>query len=489
VSQLFASVCRRTFATRLRERLYHPHYHRASLVLLPLLAHAVVACSDTRTTTEPSDVAAHKAQSGLTLGPTRPQTLDEKFDEMVDRVPGFAGIYYDKDGTPIVRLVQPAMGPAHSAVLDAFVRARPRIFHSVSEHTLRFLQADYDFRQLKKWHDAAFAAVAAVPGLAYTDIDEVNNRLTVAVTNAATRDVIIDRVRLLGIPVGAVQVPIVQPFRFTSTSAGEYLFDAIRPAIGGTLVISDNRANCTLGFNTQKSRQASGGNGVYDFVRYFVTNAHCMNFPGVESGTSLYQGPEAAGQYFVGTESRQPPWGGTADYGACPAGAKCSMADAVLIAYSGSQGAMGGIAKTQSINSGNIQLDTFQPTFTVLDSTLENLNGSLVSKVGQSSGWTNGYISITCFNQPYITPGYYLLCQNSVSAQSAGGDSGAPLFQVDVSGYYARMAGLIWGGNGSSAAYSQYAHVSWELTREDRDFFCSGYWPCFLGLTVSGNWH
>ena len=416
---------------------------------------------------------------------------------MVDRVRGFAGMYYDEsDGTPVVLLTFAGDHAAASMHAPAFAKSHPRRLGEPIK-PLRFAVARYDFRQLRRWYTRALAVVATAPGLAYTDVDEVNNVIKIAVVDVAAVTAVNRLLAGLNIPSDAIAIPIEKPLQFqgapSTPAAGWTTADKIRPATGG-LLISTSVGNCTLGFNTQKVRSApQAGSYVYDFQHYFVTVAHCMAQPGYSSGTIVAQGGTLYDNaYWIGQERRQPRWLGTQEYADCPTNLKCSTADAALIAYSYADGAMAAIARPTGYNNGNTTFDPFEPYFYIADSTQRQnsqLAGTLVSSVKGRSGWTSGYTRGTCTNQPYYWPGYYLLCSDTYAGANTEGDSGSPVFQVGLDGISVRMVGIHWGGDGGTvSAMSPYVNVRWELTMADYNAQCGSIWECWLGLNVSGDW-
>lgn len=428
-------------------------------------------------------------------------------DAMVDKVPGFGGVYYDRDGIAVVQIKRGNRHDPSSPALKALLRDHPRRL-GAAPAGMRFVDVSYTFRELHRWHDAALPEVAAISGWAYSDVDEANNVVAIGVSSASAKAEVVRRLASLNIPLNALEVRIVKPFHgqplrvrpqvdpiqpdsspdYSQGSGPTTIGDAIRPVLAGT-VIGTQVGYCTIGFNTQKVRRSDlYGAWVYDQTHYFVTAGHCMPTPGYASGSWIAQG----GAYFdsefiIGQERRQPTW---RTWDECPAGVLCSLSDAALVAYVYADGAMARIARPKGgSNSGSFELDPFLPTFVVQDSTEKEgwmIAGTLVSKVGVGSGWTSGYVSGTCLNTPADWPGYVLLCQDTHNAANAEGDSGAPVFQISLDGTRARMVGLHWGGNGTTGVYSTYVNTRYELTRVDIPTYCTG--NCWLGLNVSGAW-
>jgi hypothetical protein len=54
--------------------------------------------------------------------------------------------------------------------------------------------------------------------------------------------------------------------------------------------------------------------------------------------------------------------------------------------------------------------------------------GTVVNKVGRTTGWSQGQVTRTCVNTGVTGSTVYLFCQNWVKATVDHGDSGSPVF-------------------------------------------------------------
>ncbi|HEY4575965.1 MAG TPA: hypothetical protein VIJ26_18435, partial [Thermoanaerobaculia bacterium] len=96
-----------------------------------------------------------------------PQTLDQEYARMAERVPGFGGLYLDEQGTTHVYLQDLSRAGDMQGLGDRMV----------------FQQGDYNFGDLFAWKDQVRPQLAQ-PGAVYLDIDEQRNRLVFGVERA-----------------------------------------------------------------------------------------------------------------------------------------------------------------------------------------------------------------------------------------------------------------------------------------------------------------
>lgn len=96
--------------------------------------------------------------------------------------------------------------------------------------------------------------------------------------------------------------------------------------------------------------------------------------------------------------------------------------------------------------------------------------GTKLNKVGRRTGWTSGSVTNTCYDVPqantYVDGKPTLMkCSYMVSASTAGGDSGSPVFSRELYGgmYGHRLHGILWGGTSSSFVFSHITKVRSEL--------------------------
>jgi hypothetical protein len=100
-------------------------------------------------------------------------------------------------------------------------------------------------------------------------------------------------------------------------------------------------------------------------------------------------------------------------------------------------------------------------------SLLQPVVGQQVHKMGFATGWTSGSVQNTCatFIPDYPAP-IVRLRQALASHNSAGGDSGAPVFTWGGSGSLITVVGLHIGALGTRGVYTPWLYVSLELEDE-----------------------
>jgi hypothetical protein len=304
-------------------------------------------------------------------------------------------------------------------------------------------------RALEALHERLLP-IFELAGVVYTDADEATGRLVVGVMNRDVPAMVRERLPALGISSQIVDFVETEPIMQVTT-----LRDQVRPVVGGLQIRWDGYV-CTLGFPAYR-------NGVLGFV----TNSHCSTKQGSVDGTKYYQPLNQVDAEFVGTEIADPPFfkGGKE----CPRGKQCRYSDSIF-----SQGASGvnfdlaKIAQTDGVNTGSLTIaNSGAARFTIVEKGTASL-GTVVNKVGRTTGWTQGAIKNKCANVAVSGTNILNLCQDIVENTSAtivqGGDSGSEVF-VPVSGDNVRLVGLLWGGNsaGTTFVYSPIANVEREL--------------------------
>jgi hypothetical protein len=284
--------------------------------------------------------------------------------------------------------------------------------------------------QLAAWFNRASPEVLALPGTVFADHDERGGKLVLGVENSGAMAGVRSRLTRLGIPSSAYEIRVVEPIRFATT-----LRDVFRPTQAGTQ-IHFGHFLCTMGFNV------SHGGG-----RSFVTNSHCTDKQGGTEGTQYFQPLSTIDPTVIATEADDP------EYfrgGACPQGRRCRFSDASRALYSDAvASSQGVIARTTGANNGSI---TVAGAFTISDqdnTTTSFELGTVVNKIGRTSGWTQGEIIATCVNTNVFGSNITQLCQTFVSAGVAGGDSGSPVFVIN-GGRRVTLVGILWGGSGNS---------------------------------------
>lgn len=232
------------------------------------------------------------------------------------------------------------------------------------------------------------------------------------------------------------------------TPATDSLTGIVRPTLGG-LRIGLTYALCTLGFKAKKTGA----------TRYFVINAHCTQTIGAVNGDTV--GQTGLPTSPIGVEVADPAL--TVQSG-CPFGYVCRWSDAALIQYdSAAVGTLYTIG--QPINQSGSRVLTSSPFYVVgemANSAL--LSGTVLSKVGATTGWTSGTVGNTCFDYYSFGSAQGIArCQYSVGAYGAGGDSGSPVFSYDALTGKAWLAGVLWGVTGNSFSFSPLDGIKTDL--------------------------
>jgi hypothetical protein len=292
--------------------------------------------------------------------------------------------------------------------------------------------------RLAGWFAHASPAVLALAGTVFADHDERANKLVFGVENDAVIPGLRVALARLGVPPSAYAFEVTQPIHQMAT-----LRDRFRPTQAGTQ-IHFGQYLCTMGFNVDHS----GG-------RSFITNSHCTNRQGGVEGTQYFQPTSTIDPAVIATEAADP---GYFRGGACPRGKKCRYSDASRALYSSSVVSnRGDILKTTGANNGSV---TVAGVFTITsqdNSTTSFPIGTVVNKVGRTTGWTQGQVTRTCVNTGVSGSNIVQLCQSFV--ENAGGatvvgsgDSGSGVFRI-TSGDNVQLVGILWGGSSDNKLF------------------------------------
>jgi len=297
------------------------------------------------------------------------------------------------------------------------------------------------------------------------DADEVCGCVVVGISNLRTREAAENYIKLSGIPPEAVQIKLMDPIIPFQDVQGTF-----RPLVGGIQIKNDSGIPLLFGV----------GSGICTLsvvadrlgVTGFITASHCTRIQGGVEGTSFYQNGRAifAGDY-VAHESADPAW--TAGPG-CPTGSFCRASDSAfaVIDIGNQNGAMTVIARPTTLCTTatcSIAMPSSSSSLTLTGMVSPALAGTVVTKVGRTTGWTSGTITSTCATTAQAGTSFVALCTSFASAGGQGGDSGSPVFTVPAgagsSATTGSLVGVLWGGNtaGTSIAFSPIGAVLSEL--------------------------
>lgn len=432
---------------------------------------AVAACTVDREPTNPrASLAPGRDEGNASSGLVRPGeivTEDELYARLADQVPGFAGVYPESGGRLVVSAVPEGrpVGAGRVAVGETAIRSALAAFltahgTATSPDAFAVRSARYDFRQLVGWH-LSMASALTLPGAVLTDLDERNGVVSVGLTPAAIAAGVGEQVaaigRRAGIPDDALEIHAEEPFRVTQT-----LRDQFRPTAGG---IEIGPSSCTLSFNASWHNPQTGV-----VSPAFLTASHCTSVDGQNNGDHVSQ-PDTS-LVTIGTEAYDPPYFRGSLGSSCPSGRRCRFSDAAVFTYAGGISSPFVIARTMFAGGsvGSLDVNPSSPTFAVLAKGVFNTT-SLVpfSKVGRTTGWTQGSLTITCvtvnkFDANGNDTGLTMLCQDRVGAGQQGGDSGAPVFrQFSNDPNKVELFGIAWGSNGTSLVFSALHYIEQEV--------------------------
>jgi hypothetical protein len=397
---------------------------------------ALSACRDASGPPEPGPAGA---------SPTTAVTLQEPEGEqaaLARVVPGFGGLFLDDTGAPTVYLTDPGQRGAAQRALAGLARE-----HGFATAALRVRQGRFTYAQLAGWFGQAGRSALGERGVVYADLDEAANRVTLGVENADAGRRARALLQRLGVPDAAVLVRETRPVRPVAT-----LRDRVRP-VGGGLQINFGNFVCTLGFNALRSGVAS-----------YITASHCTDIQGGTEGTKHYQQDRFHANTLIGTEAADPKF---FTGGACPADRRCRYSDASRGRYaSGVSQTLGRIARTTSRGSlsGPLTISGANPAFTVNGERANSLVGQTLNKIGRTTGWTFGKVVGTCVTTNVSDTKITQLCQTFVNAGVDAGDSGSPVFAWSSGSSTVRLAGILWGGSGTTQfVFSPMSGIEKEL--------------------------
>ncbi|MEM4413922.1 MAG: hypothetical protein QXD59_06570 [Candidatus Caldarchaeum sp.] len=356
------------------------------------------------------------------------QTIDDLFAEVARRVPAFGGMFFDRDDNSVLYVY--LLNPAQKAAVEAAITAvlGPGLPDLIPPREVRVLQGQYSFWQLKEWHDKLLNLVADSRfGITKTDIDDDDNRLFIGVQDIAIQAQIERELIRLGIPLPAVRIEKAVPIEFTSSNCNSTgtLQSCIRPLVGG-IQTNSFPGLCTLGLVA--TRNGTPG---------FIVNSHCTRLWGELdiTGNDWHQPTTADGvTYRIGQESVDPPFFTNSQNPDCPAGWKCRKTDSAFVTRaSGVTSRRGYIARPSGLTTDpRYPILTFTKLWTiVLVGAVDPPVGTVVNKVGKTTGWTQGTIRNVCARF-FSADGTKraLLCSHIASYISEAGDSGAPVFYI-----------------------------------------------------------
>ncbi|MEJ7759572.1 MAG: hypothetical protein WKF55_08255 [Gemmatimonadaceae bacterium] len=421
---------------------------RAARALIPLTCAPWVACNDSSAPVQPEPKRA--SSTVVSEQPARwHRTSDDEFEYLETRIPGFGGYYLNAAGQLEGYLTDPAKASSAKRILIEELAGRTfrTRFGRADVSLLSFKPARYSFSQLRKWRQAVNSLASSIPGLASTDVDQVQNRVRVGVADAAAAANWREALKAL-LPDAALEIAVVgMPTNLlmltdrAPVKQGGFEIQFVKSTDPG------NVRRCTLGFNARRHGYTA---------QYFVTNSHCTSIflgpDGTQFYQNLYQQPD-----FVGSEAVDPPYFTNASDPLCPAGLMCRFSDAALVEYPQFLPVdQGYLARTQFAHptNGSKTIDNTYSSFPISGYAMYPTVGSAAEKIGRSTGWTYGDVTYDCVDLPSGTLGYWMICQSVATMGSTSGDSGSPVFVAEnFDTGPVSLLGILWGASSTDGSF------------------------------------
>ena len=394
-----------------------------------------------------------------------PPTINDLFLQLGDTLQGFGGMYVDPDKDTLYLWVVPGqqMAPVQmkQAISNVFGPDAP------PETNLVVLDAQYSFRQLLSWQNYSVSEIFSIPDVVSMGIHHKTNRLEIGASNAKARKDVEAKLTGLGIPLHAVEIVHEDPLRPAADEKCTSVQSKCRPVVAG-LQIQTKRGNCTLGF--------SGTGTGDDKGEYpgFVTAGHCANQEYKNTGTIYHQNAVGNGNK-IGKEAKNPPLVAGLNYdenNKCPTGFKCRLSDTLFAKYEGDLDVgkdvkVGFIARPKLGETDWNGTDYFR-----IVAAAKSVEGQIISKVGRSTGWTEGKVTRVCRAARLFQERQAFLCQNRAELAFQQGDSGAPVIICAASSkpcsksevFDVFLLGILSNGNSSHLYYSDIGLIQDEKT-------------------------
>jgi hypothetical protein len=395
-----------------------------------------------------------------------PPTINDLFVQLGNTIQGFGGMYVDPDKDTLYIWVVPGqeMTPAQikQAIGNVFGPDTP------PETNLVILDAQYSFQQLLSWQDYSDSEIFSIPDVVSMAIHHTTNRLEIGASTHEARKAVKARLNDLGIPLHAVEIVHEDPLRPAADEKCTSLQSKCRPVVAG-LQIQTRKGNCTLGFS------ATGMGDDKKEYSGFVTAGHCANQEYHNTGTLYYQNQVADGNK-IGKEANNPPlvpgpWEYN-DRNKCFKGEKCRLSDTLFAKYEGDLDVgkdvkVGFIARPKLGTTDWNGADYFR-----IVAPGKSVEGETISKVGRSTGWTEGKVLRVCATARFFALKQAFLCQNRSDLPFQEGDSGGPIFICTDSTkpcsksevFDVFLLGILSNGNSSHMYYSDISLIQNEKT-------------------------
>jgi hypothetical protein len=137
----------------------------------------------------------------------RMESHDDLLVRVEQQVPGFGGMFVDREGRLAVYLLDTSqLGAARAAIEAVFG------MDSVPAAGVRAMQGQYVVSQLKVWRQMA-TAILELPGVTNIDLDEARNRVAIGIEHKSRTRAVERALSAIAIPRHAVTIEVTEKIR------------------------------------------------------------------------------------------------------------------------------------------------------------------------------------------------------------------------------------------------------------------------------------
>ena len=393
---------------------------------------------------------------------TTARPAEKLMQSLSTEFPGFGGYFLDGTGALVVYVADSAQNHLLRGRIADMLDHGELQTHRSRIRSIVVRRAQFDFASLAEWRERITnGMLGQVAGVVSVDADEQANRVTIGLDkDLAThrRGEVIQRLRQLGIPIGAIQIvlrvrpnpnvgrvatpPLLLPANATLTDVASPVVAGYKVFVGGSY--------CTLGPTILHNGNPAA-----------LTSSHCTY---TMYGADAVGHMETADQEDIAVESIDP-----ASF-AClygPGVFPCRNSDAALFTmFSGVPFRRGAIAHTVNLSysqsPGSLNVDqnvNFVPVTYVLNPN-QAFSGEWLIKTGLTTGSTTGPVTSTC-TDILGSDGYVRRCSGEATYFSDYADSGAPVWESNTSSAF--LLGIHWGNGGGTSSFSYFTEAMAEI--------------------------
>jgi hypothetical protein len=367
-----------------------------------------------------------------------PPPGESDFRRLSASYPEFAGYHFDENLAFVVSITTFAPSEGLRATVDSIYERHAATLGLTAG--VRVRQVQFSFAQLEAWRAEVWPVVARIDGVYFIDLDELENSIVLGVDPNdvdLVHAVLESDPRTRTLPVGAVRIHPASPL---DRSGGVIDATATHPASHHTL--NSDQLPVQAGFRIEwpGSLGCSIGWVNYDFHNSrgaLVGASHCSRLEGVIDTTMYFQATVASGTVIGYEVDEAYEW-------LCNGTDRCHYGDVNVIAL------LPGISFDQDqvgrpAQGGGTTIYHAIPTYTMIEQWQWSVVGMPVSKVGRTTGYTNGTVTNTCVHYKGGTD-WWSMCLDAGSHTVEGGDSGSPVFTLlNAISSTGRMAGITSG--------------------------------------------